>query len=89
MVASSFLSVRARVARALLQFARQLGEEAEPGRIQIRHRITQNDLAAMAGVARESVSRTLQDWQRQKVVQGSARTGYVVHKARLEGLAAE
>src|SRR5262245_29934318 len=73
MVATSFLSVRARVARALLQFARQLGEEKEPGRIQIRHRITQSDLAAMAGVARESVSRTVREWQRQKVVQGSAR----------------
>jgi hypothetical protein len=53
------------------------------------HRITQNDLAAMAGVARESVSRTFREWQRQKVVEGSPRSGYVVHKAKLEGAAAE
>ena len=84
MLASSFLSVRARVARALLQFASQLGEEVEPGRVLIRHRVTHNDLAAMAGVARESVSRTLSAWQRQKIVQRPSRRGYVVHKNRLE-----
>jgi CRP/FNR family transcriptional regulator len=93
MGASTFLTVRARVARALLQFARHLGEEASqgrgPGRILIRHGITQSDLAAMAGVARESVSRTLREWQRQKIVEGSSRTGYIVHKTRLEGAAAE
>ena len=89
LVASSFLTVRARVARALLQFARQLGEEAGPGRILIRHNVTQSDLAAMAGVARESVSRTLREWQRQKIVEGSSRSGYVVRKASLERAAAE
>jgi CRP/FNR family transcriptional regulator len=84
MVASSFLTVRARVARALLQFARQLGEDVGSGRIAIRHRITQSDLAAMAGVARESVSRTLRGWHRHKIVEGSSRAGYIVHKDRLE-----
>jgi CRP/FNR family transcriptional regulator, cyclic AMP receptor protein len=89
LAASSLLPVRARVARALLQFARQLGEEAGPGRILIRHRITQSDLAAMAGVARESVSRTLRQWHRQKIVERLSRTGYVVHKAGLESAASE
>ena len=89
LVASSFLSVRARVARALLQFASHLGEEAGPGRIRIRHSITQSDLAAMAGVARESVSRAWREWLRQKLVEGSSRTGYIVHKASLERVAAE
>jgi CRP/FNR family transcriptional regulator len=89
MVASSFLTVGARVARSLLQFAHELGEEVGSGRILIRHRITQSDLAAMAGVARESVSRTLREWHRQKVLEGSSRAGYVVHKAKLEDAAAE
>src|SRR5262249_31434372 len=53
-MASSFLTVRARVARALLVFAHHLGEPENAGRIRIRHKITQSDLAAMAGVARES-----------------------------------
>lgn len=83
MLAASFLPVRARVARALLQFARWLGEEVEPGRILIRHRVTHSDLAAMAGVARESVSRVLGVWRGQKIVRGSSRVGYVVHKTRL------
>jgi CRP/FNR family cyclic AMP-dependent transcriptional regulator len=89
MAASSFLTVRARVARALLQFARLLGEEAGPGQILIRHRVTQADLAAMAGVARESVSRTFRELHRQKIVEGSPRTGYVVRKVSLERAAAE
>jgi CRP/FNR family transcriptional regulator len=89
LAASSFLTVRARVARALLQFAHLLGEEAGPGQILIRHRMTQADLAAMAGVARESVSRTWREWHRQKVVEGSFRTGYVVYKVSLERAAAE
>jgi CRP/FNR family cyclic AMP-dependent transcriptional regulator len=88
MVASSFLTVRARVARALLEFARHLGEEVEPGRIRVRHKITHSDLAAMAGVARESVSRTLGGWSRQKILEGSSRAGYVVHEARLKREAA-
>jgi len=85
MVASSFLTVRARVARALLELARHLGEDVGTGRIRIRHRITQSDLAAMAGVARESVSRTLRGWLRQKILEGSSRAGYVVQEARLRG----
>jgi CRP/FNR family cyclic AMP-dependent transcriptional regulator len=88
MIASSFLTVRARVARALLQFARHLGEETDRGRVLIQHRVTQSDLAAMAGVARESVSRTLGVWQKAKVLEGSPRYGYAVDKSRLEREAA-
>ena len=89
MAASSFQSVRARVARALLQCARHLGEQVGPERVLIRHNITQSDLAAMAGVARESVSRTLRDWQRRKILEGSSRAGYVVNMPSLVGLATE
>ena len=87
-VASSFLTVRARVARALLEFARHLGEDVGSGRIRIRHKITQSDLAAMAGVARESVSRTLSGWTRQKILEGSSRSGYVVQETGLKAEAA-
>jgi len=34
--------------------------------------MTQNDLAAMAGVARENVSRVLSDWKGLKIVTRSA-----------------
>jgi CRP/FNR family transcriptional regulator, cyclic AMP receptor protein len=89
MVASSFLTVRARVARALLVFARHLGEDVGAGRVRIRHKITQSDLAAMAGVARESVSRTLSGWHREKIFEGWGRSEYVVDQTRLKAEAGE
>jgi CRP/FNR family cyclic AMP-dependent transcriptional regulator len=88
MIASSFLTMRARVARALLQFARHLGEETETGRVVIRHKITQSDLAAMAGVARESVSRTINAWNKAKILEGSLRSRYLVNIGRLKREAA-
>ncbi len=82
--AACFLTVRARVARALLQFVQLFGEEAAPGRVQIQRRVTQGDLAALAGVARESVNRTLRDWHREKLLTGSSQAGFVVNRRRLE-----
>ena len=38
----------------------------------IGHKISQSDLAAMAGVARENVSRVMSDWKRNKVVTRSS-----------------
>jgi CRP-like cAMP-binding protein len=66
--ADSFLTVKSRLARALLELAKFLGEDEAPGRVVIRHKISQNDLAAMAGVARENVNRVLSEWQRRKLV---------------------
>ena len=82
--AMSFLTVKARIARALLQFAEHLGRETDRGRVEFVHKIQQTDLASMAGVARESVSRTLSDWRRRDVVSNPSPNGYVIHKERLE-----
>jgi CRP/FNR family transcriptional regulator, cyclic AMP receptor protein len=70
LAAASFLTVKARLARALLELAELLGEEHGSGRILIRLR--RNDLAAMAGVAPESVSRVINDWMKRKVVTRSS-----------------
>jgi CRP/FNR family transcriptional regulator, cyclic AMP receptor protein len=70
--ADSFLTVKARLARALLELAGYLGEDAGEGRVLIRHQIGQSDLAAMAGVARENVSRALSDWKRRGLVTRSS-----------------
>jgi CRP/FNR family transcriptional regulator, cyclic AMP receptor protein len=70
--ADSFLTVKARLARALLELAEYLGEDAGAGRVLIRHKIGQIDLAAMAGVARENVSRALSDWKRSDLVTRSS-----------------
>src|SRR5262245_33915821 len=70
--ADSFLTVKARLARALLELTEYLGEDAGEGRVVIRHKISQSDLAAMAGVARENVSRALSDWRRRDLVSRSS-----------------
>jgi CRP/FNR family transcriptional regulator len=68
MAAACFLPVKARVARTLLELARYFGQMETSGRIVIRHKINQGDIAAMAGVARENVSRILSNWKRQNIV---------------------
>ena len=66
--AASFLSTKGRVALALLGLAEAFGQDLGGGRSLIKQKITQNEVAAMAGVARENVSRTLNEWMRQKLL---------------------
>ena len=68
LAATSFLSLKGRVARALLNLADAFGHDVGRGRILVRQKVTQSDLAAMAGIARENVSRILQDWIRRKLL---------------------
>jgi CRP-like cAMP-binding protein len=58
----------------MLELADHFGQEVAPGRIVIRQKIGQNDLAAMAGIARENLTRVLNDWQRHKAL--SRLSGY-------------
>src|SRR6516225_7326905 len=82
--AGSFLSLKGRVARTMLELVDHFGQEVVPGRIVIRQKIGQNDLAAMAGIARENLTRVLNDWQRHKVL--SRLSGYycLENKTQLE-----
>lgn len=66
--AMTFLSLKGRVAYALLSLTDAFGQDVGSGRILIRQKVTQADLAAMTGIARENVSRILNDWLRQKLV---------------------
>jgi CRP/FNR family transcriptional regulator, cyclic AMP receptor protein len=66
--ATSFLSVKGRVARALLSLAEEFGRDVGQGRIVIQQKVSQGDLAAMAGIARENVSRVLNDWTSRSLV---------------------
>jgi len=72
--AGSFLPLRGRVACTLLELAEDFGQDVGSGRILIHQKIGQSDLAAMAGIARENVSRILNDWQRRKLI--SRLSGY-------------
>ncbi len=66
--AESFLPLKGRVARALLELSNGFGHNVGGGRIVIRQKVSQRDLAAMAGIARENVSRILNEWIRTKVI---------------------
>jgi CRP/FNR family transcriptional regulator, cyclic AMP receptor protein len=61
--AANFLTVEARLARALLDLAQHFRGHSEAEQIVISHKMTQSALAAMAGVTRENVSRVLMDWK--------------------------
>ena len=66
--AGTFLPVKGRVARAMLDLAAAFGNDVGGGRIVIRQKLSQSDVAAMAGIARENVSRILNEWMRLKVI---------------------
>jgi CRP/FNR family cyclic AMP-dependent transcriptional regulator len=84
LVATSFLSVKGRAARALLSLADAFGEDVGSGRILIHQRISQGDLAAMAGIARENLSRILQEWMRNALIKRLASYYCVENKTALE-----
>jgi CRP/FNR family transcriptional regulator, cyclic AMP receptor protein len=66
--AGSFLPLKGRVARALLDLAKAFGRDVGDGRIVIQQKVNQSDVAAMAGIARENTSRILNDWMRKKLI---------------------
>jgi CRP-like cAMP-binding protein len=82
--AGSFLSLKGRVARTLLELAEDFGRNVGSGRVVIHQKIGQSDLAAMTGIARENLSRVFNEWRRRKLV--SRLSGYycLENKARLK-----
>jgi CRP-like cAMP-binding protein len=84
LLATSFLSVRGRAARALLSLADAFGQDVGSGRILIHQKVGQGDLSAMAGIARENLSRILQEWTRIGLVKRLHSYYCVENKAALE-----
>lgn len=84
LAAGSFLPLKGRVARALLDLAEAFGQPVGQGRTLIRQKVSQSDVAAMAGIARENVSRILNEWIRLKLI--SRLSGYycLEDRAKLE-----
>ena len=70
--AGSFLPLKGRVARALLELAEGFGHNVGGTRVVIRQKVSQSDLAAMAGIARENVSRIMNDWIRDQTLTRAA-----------------
>ena len=70
--AESFLPLAGRVARCPLDLAAAFGENVGGGHVVIHYKIGQSDIAAMAGIARENVSRIIKDWARGKLITRSS-----------------
>jgi CRP/FNR family transcriptional regulator, cyclic AMP receptor protein len=71
------------VARALLSLAEAFGHDIGQGRVLIRQKVSQSDLAAMTGIARENVSRALNDWANRSLVRRLAGYYCLENKAAL------
>jgi CRP/FNR family transcriptional regulator len=76
---ASLLTVKARVARAFLQLAKHFGEANESEFVTIGYPLRQNDLAAMAGTARETASRIVANWKRKQIVKERSPHYYAVN----------
>jgi CRP/FNR family transcriptional regulator, cyclic AMP receptor protein len=82
--AGSFLPNKGRLACTLLELAGNFGQDIGSGRTVIRQRIDQSNLAAMAGIARESASRIINDWQRRQIISRSSGYYCIENKDQLQ-----
>ena len=82
--ALAFLTWKGRVAHALLEIADNLGTHTGSGSTVVHGMISQRELAAMAGVARENVSRVLNEWKRSKIISLSDHTFHIHDKSALQ-----
>jgi len=83
-VSAGFLGLKGKVARALLALADAFGHDVGQGRVLVRQKLTQTDIAAMAGIARENASRILGEWQRGGVISKLAGYYCIEQRAVLE-----
>lgn len=82
--ATSFLPIKARIARSLLKFAEHLGKPTTtPDQVRIKH-LRQEDVAALAHVARENVSRIFSEWKTRKLIDRESPSVYVILKSGLQ-----
>jgi CRP-like cAMP-binding protein len=84
LAAATFLPLHGRMARVLLGLAAAFGNDIGGGRILIRQKVTQSDLAGMAGLARENVSRILKDWTDRSLVSRRAGYYYLENRAAIQ-----
>jgi CRP/FNR family transcriptional regulator, cyclic AMP receptor protein len=86
-VAQGTVTVHGRVARAFASLAKGLGDEQRDGRVLLAYKITQNDIAGMAGVARENASRAINDLLRDGVLSRAGSFYMIERPAELQDMA--
>jgi CRP/FNR family cyclic AMP-dependent transcriptional regulator len=82
--ALAFLTWKGRVAHALLEIADNWGTHTDSGAMAVHGMISQRELAAIAGVARENVNRVLSEWKRSKIISLSDHTLHIHDKSALQ-----
>ena len=85
--ATAFLPLKGRVARAMLNLAEAFGKDVGLGRIVIHQKLSQSDIAAMAGIARENVSRILNEWVKMAIISRVSHYYCLEKKSELSKLA--
>jgi CRP/FNR family transcriptional regulator, cyclic AMP receptor protein len=81
----SFFPAKARVARALLQFAEHLGDTTPPPDLLIiRRKFRKGDIAALAHVARENASRILSGWIKAELISFPSPSVCIIKRVKLE-----
>ncbi len=86
-VAQGTVTVAGRVARAFVSLAQGLGEGRANGTILLPNKITQNDIAGMAGVARENASRAINDLLRDGILTREGSFYLIARPNELEDMA--
>jgi CRP-like cAMP-binding protein len=82
--AENFLPTKGRLACTLLELADDFGHDVGDGRTVILQKIGQSDLAAMTGIARESASRVINDWERRRLISRSSGLYCIENKDQLQ-----
>lgn len=75
-----------RLARTLLRLGQQVGRRQADGAILVE-RITQQEIAEIAGTSLYTVSRTLADWEEEKLVETGRQRFHIRDATRLAGIA--
>ncbi len=81
-----FMDLPARLAKRLLRLAESHGEPVDGAAIRIEFPLSQQELAKMAGVSRESVNKLLRAWQTQGLIAHDHSHVTILDEARLKRL---
>lgn len=84
-IAASLQPIGIRVARALYELMDLLGEKEDPaGTVVVTRHLRQTDIAALAGVSRESVTRIIVALKKRGVLKQLSRFSFSIDRVRLE-----
>jgi CRP/FNR family transcriptional regulator, cyclic AMP receptor protein len=86
LLAATVLDAGKRLEQVVLQLCERLATGAAAGVATINLPLGQSDLAAMAGISREGVSRILGNWKRKGIIERKSYRHYAVHLAALRGV---